>query len=299
MRHPISSPPSRRPRTGIVTAFLTCALALSLAACTSEDGGGSGESSIDQLSGVRPEADAVLPGTEHVVPKDAADKDGWKTEVFSQNAGSQLQTVVKSLASQKTKESLTSVLAESVQMAPLRPSDLTEAFRDTAFVVRRASVSSLKAQSLTAADAAGFAKNLSGLLSAFQGAKDLHSKIKVFDVRLGDAGSSPEIGAYVYVDGRHEAGTFQIKTTWRTTWKPAEANGPPRLLSVRVEDYEEVEGLASAGPMFADCTDAVLSHNPIFEQQLRPGIDHWLGRVDIRFGLDIGGWQGVSVADVN
>jgi len=282
-------------------AAIGIALVLCVCGCSDDESGGSAEN-VDpgQLAGVLPDADAVLPGTEHVVPKDAADKDGWETEVFSDAASAQLKALFKLVESGKvTVDSLEPLIAKGLRSVDLRPMQLDDSFQGDAFSVRRAAKATLDASAITPTDAGSLAKKLTSLLAPFPGATELHSKIKVVDVQLGDASSVSRIGAYIHLGGRHDRGNFQIKATWQTTWERASSDAPPRLASIRVDDYEEIEGLSATGPMFADCTDAVLAHNSIFDQQLRPGIDHWLGRIDIRFGLDIGGWQGISVADVN
>ncbi|MEM7313876.1 MAG: VCBS repeat-containing protein, partial [Planctomycetota bacterium] len=38
---------------------------------------------------------------------------------------------------------------------------------------------------------------------------------------------------------------------------------------------------------------------PAFKNQLRPSVDQWLNTIEIRFKINIGGWEGVSIGDVN
>ena len=51
--------------------------------------------------------------------------------------------------------------------------------------------------------------------------------------------------------------------------------------------------------MFADCTEAVLGKTLGFAEQLVPGMDQWLHTIEIQYHINIGGWEGVSISDVN
>ena len=65
-------------------------------------------------------------------------------------------------------------------------------------------------------------------------------------------------------------------------------------MSIRVIDYEEA--VSPAGPLFADCTEAVLGHNPCYQQQLAYSMDYWSNRM---LQVDTAGIQGCAVGDVN
>ncbi|MDG2381137.1 MAG: VCBS repeat-containing protein [Pirellulaceae bacterium] len=142
------------------------------------------------------------------------------------------------------------------------------------------------------------AGSLKHLLSGVKSPREVHSKVKVFRasekvVNAKDREVAQSL-SYVHVWGLCDDGTFQINTTWRCLGERAKSDSP-RLATLTVLDYEEV---TAGGPMFADCTEAIMA-NSTFRQQLLPGVDHWLGTIDRRLGMDIGGWQGLAVADVN
>ena len=73
------------------------------------------------------------------------------------------------------------------------------------------------------------------------------------------------------------------------------------MQSLSVRDYLEVVGSqsATAGPMFSDCTEAVLGDLPCFKSQLVPGMDQWLHVLEIQYHINIGGWEGIAISDVN
>jgi hypothetical protein len=99
--------------------------------------------------------------------------------------------------------------------------------------------------------------------------------------------------------GARATGGFQSNSIWDCVWQIDKKK--QRLRSLKIRDYLEVVGQASksGGLMFADCTNSVVGHLPAFQQQLRPSVDQWLNTIEIRFQINIGGWEGVSLADVN
>jgi len=87
-----------------------------------------------------------------------------------------------------------------------------------------------------------------------------------------------------------------MTATWALEWTLKPGADAPTLESIAVESHEETTGSKS---LFADCTEAALGANGAFDSQIRPGSDHWTARIDANLGIDIGGWQGIALADVN
>ena len=56
--------------------------------------------------------------------------------------------------------------------------------------------------------------------------------------------------------------------------------------------------LSSLGK-FTDITESSLGEVKDFRNQFYRGQDYWTSRIEMLTGIDVGGWQGVSVADVN
>ncbi len=251
------------------------------------------------LDGLRTREVAAVPGTETATPRDPADKDGWSSEVFSDVAGARLKKLGKLLEHGEPIRpmSIARFLDDGFRSTPLRPEKLGQAFADRAFTVRRAGSEARSAA--PSLDGVSFASQLLEGLLPCESPRDVHTRFKVVGVELEESRGRGRTAVLAQVSGRHGEGAFQVKTTWDVLWTGADPGDDPRILEIRVRDYEEISTRAPAGPMFADCTEAVLSGSPAFDSQLRPGIDHWLERVDIRFGLDVGGWQGLAIADVN
>lgn len=292
------SSPNKR-RTSVLVALIVLAGLAGTAAVVFLVRRGPGEVDPENLDGLTTHEVSVVPGTETATPRDAADKDGWTSEVFSDVALAKLKEIGKLLEKGEPIQpaSVARLLDDGFRYTPLRPAKLGETFADSAFIVRRAGEEIRSAPA--SLDGGSFGPGLVTSLLPLRSPRDVHTKFKVVGVDLEAAGGRATTDVLAQVNGRHQGGAFQVKTRWRITWSSADASADPRLVELRVDDYEEIRGLAASGPMFADCTEAVLSGNEIFDSQLRPGIDHWLARVDIRFGLDIGGWQGLAIGDIN
>jgi len=83
----------------------------------------------------------------------------------------------------------------------------------------------------------------------------------------------------------------QVNAEWSARWKRV---GQVELERLQLESYEEVS-ITGKG-RFVDSTAAVMGRG---DEQLERSLDHWLARVEMKFGIDISGSHGVSVADLN
>ena len=241
---------------------------------------------------------SVVPGTESKSLADDPLKDGWQSEVFSQQAADQLKRIEKLLTSGKkiSPIDLQSLAEESFSCSPLQPEKLQEVYRDHVLTVRRLA-DEKQLSGKTRVGRKDFARELNRLLQPLVGATDLHAKLKLF--RVDDSLPEPTTQVYFQLDGTAQAGALQINAKWFCTWQRAATGQQPRLVSITVENYEQVTAKASAVPLFSDCTQAVMQGNKTYDSQLRPGVDHWLGIMEKSFGLDVGGWQGLAIGDVN
>jgi hypothetical protein len=252
---------------------------------------------------------ALVPGSVKTTAETLPHEDGWDTEVFSEAVDQQQKALAKLLLhpNELNAEALAKIAAEDVTSDELRPSGRSEVFRDRLFVVTRASRrvkpggSPAPTQGLPE-----LAAQLQSLVAPGGASTDLHAKFKTIRVEPRDDGVRTE--AYFQIGGRTPEGSLQINATLECLWTSEPPSGgtgsasgtrPPRLKSLRVLDYEEITGLAKTGPMFADVTEAVLADNASFKEQLLPSIDQWTGMIEARWGIDIGGWQGLAVGDVN
>ena len=245
----------------------------------------------------------VVPGINFEPPPDDAGADGWQTEELSSAAGYQLQQIalhfassVRKTKSAKPKPNLSDIVASDVSFQSLRPSETEIAFEDAAFTIGRDKNAGGEATNLNSG-AEAFGEQLSSLLGFATNARNVKTKIKVFKVNHQDA--QLVTSAYMQTWGDADEGTIQSNATWDCVWEIGEKN--VKLKSLEVKDYLEVIGSNAngGGPMFADCTEAVLGNTPAFAEQLVPGMDQWLHTIEIQYHINIGGWEGVSISDVN
>ena len=273
--------------------------------------------------GFLPPSDSVtIPGTHDALSDDAA-ADGWQSEVLSAQAQRALGDQIA--GHELPLEHPGFSVAEDAEISRLRPLDATESFAGPDFrVLRNTVVDAGDPDSGSKTDRPPFGRGRTGwetavgeLRSVFA-PESLHVKVKVFGVET-ESGAT-KISAYVQVWGAaaDDGAPRQINATWETRWsgpqetpvgaaepgstEPGleEAGGALRLLGVRLRRYEEIESTRGrTEPLFGDATLAVLSKDPVFDTQLRHGVDHWTARIEMRHGLDVGGWQGLSIGDVN
>ena len=242
--------------------------------------------------------DYVVPGINFAPPPDDAGADGWQTEELSSAASYQLQQI-SLLFAPKNKQSvpdLSGLVASDVSFDSLRPAEIETAFKDAAFTIRR----NKDADQQTSSPNTGideFGEQLSNLLGFADNAHNVKTKVKLFKVDHQD--SQLVTSAYMQTWGDAEQGTIQSNATWDCVWEIGDKNVTLKSLTIR--DYLEVIGTNSSGggPMFADCTESILGKTPGFREQLLPGMDQWLHTIEIQYHINIGGWEGVSISDVN
>jgi hypothetical protein len=244
------------------------------------------------------EALGQLPSTAADSPPVDLTRDDWDSEAFSRAADGQLKLVEKLLA--RAGDVLVSDVAALVDdrftASALLPAKRIVAYRSQAIVVERQTDE-------RAVDSAGAQRGpqrlinvLGELRSMLNGASDIRGQFKTVRVELKD--DEANTSATFQIAARTPTGSLQINATWHCGWTRGGDGKKPTLISLRVSDYEQITGRAG-GPMFADCTSAVLGANASFGKQLRPGADHWLGIIESRYGVDVGGWQGMTIGDVN
>jgi hypothetical protein len=247
---------------------------------------------------VTPQIEARLSAQRHGLdPRN----DGWQSEALVEEAKVQLARILKQLADTDTLDAneLAEVLADDFACSPLRPRQLGVAFRDQAVVVRRPDRASLDASSAAYRNASGLAEALAELAESLGRADTIESEIIIYGVATEENVAGMKTA--IQLSGRPSARTYQVNATWDCLWKRT-ADGPPRLLAIRVREYEEIETLGQhrqKNPWFADCTQSVLGQNRPFGEQLTYGLDHWLARVERVHRMHVFSNHGLAVGDVN
>ncbi len=242
---------------------------------------------------------AEIPDTGEKVPDHSSDTfEGWETEALADNAKHQLEILRAYCQDPATRAAFdpAALAAPSFTTTPLRPGKLLELRVDASFEIRRLQDSS-SPEPLQGEGPAILTQALHELVGAFAPDAPLRTLIKITGVTLSPSLASTSV--FFHVDGpAADQGLREINGAWTCDWSGS-AGGHPKLLSLRLTAFEETTYVNSSGTLFSDCTEAAFSGNPSFNLQLRPGLDHWLARVDSRLGLVVGGWNGLAVGDAD
>lgn len=203
--------------------------------------------------------------------------DQWNTEDLSAAALSQL----KKLAVAEDSKNLQSIIVDDFESSPLQPAKRVRLLHDANWIVERSTDHSP-------------AKTTTKLIDELRSLPRGKSHFKIF--RIESNGQLFTTLVKVQFDGPMDGGFAQINATWQCQWS-SEGDSPPRLKSIRITNFTKVQRMGK--PPFVDCTESALGANASYHQQLRHGVDHWMSRIEYKHGIDIGGWQGLAIGDVN
>jgi len=238
----------------------------------------------------------VVPGIQAITHTEDPREDGWRTEVFAQQALKQLNVLGQRLdhPASINADSLSLLCANDSACTALHPAKLTERFRDAGLVVHRMASDGQPQSQFDGPE--GLVNALQQMIQSLQAVDHIHSKFKIVRVNLGT--KAPRTHIYVQLAGHNDTQQVSMNATWNVTWSQENSQVAPLLKEINLETYEQVT-VTTAQPLFADCTTAILEEHESFQNQLLLGVDHWTGAIDMRLGIDVGGWQGVTVGDVN
>lgn len=236
------------------------------------------------------------------LPSDEIDVDPagteWQTEQYSQAIDRHLKHLAECIANGVYDESKLSFIDESVEHTSLRPIDTKLVYKGTALEVRRwmrettvpirvdghhGKTSLITEFESIAESANGKADSQNQTYVKFKivGVSPVEQQLRT-DVLWQLSSPSPE-------------GNYQQNARWECRWDLSDES--PRLVSVSLAEFQEVQ--ASEQRQFFDCTAAVTRDDPQLAKQFGPSIDHWLDRLEYRFGILPSSYQGIAIADVN
>ena len=243
------------------------------------------------------------------VESDSPTSRDWAVERFNETAGTQLKKLgdlISSIAIGTSESTAADNIAAAGQFAAdsfttagFRPSVLTTIYDADSYRVRRGSVEP-QLPSASVDDVTGRQRLLNsiyGLTIPFVEAREVRTKFKITGAEVG----SGEILSTVLVEVVGQTSTGDLveqHATWQVRWEqPTE--GPPKLRSVTVVDFEESTNESRQGHWFVDRTTDVLAANAAYNDQLVYGVDHWQNHVDRTFGVHYSGHAGLAIGDVN
>jgi len=224
-------------------------------------------------------------------------RDGWNTEVLSGEAGKQLE-VFAGLLSQTdpiAAAQLVGLTAPDFACRSLRPVTLETVFRDGAITVRRPQPAVAGTENQAAPTGDGVAV-LQQLRRPYTHGYIPRAELKVTGIEMTTAGF--ETVVLVSFFGHAAAGSLEETATWRCGWQPQQA-GPPLLISMTTVKYEQITLATEHPTLFSDCSQAVMGANACWREQFMHSIAYWVQRIEFMQGIDINGYLGIAVGDVN
>jgi hypothetical protein len=245
-----------------------------------------------------------LPASQGLSWKELDDpaKDGWDSEVFSGKADQVLKELAAILIEPASLEPrrLEALVDRSFSCGSLVPNALQTVFQDAVLQVQRGSSNgvALSASQTEFAGPAGLAQALRALTAPVQGARDLHGKLKLFRVASLDDGTLKTV-QYVSLAGRLARGMLEQNATWEMRWRWEDSSQPPKLLGIRMTDFELVRSNNPTGPLFSDCTQSILKINDCYQKQFLQGMNQWYERIQDRRYYYLLSQPGLAVGDVN
>ena len=227
---------------------------------------------------------------------DDPNADGWPTEALAKQAKEQLKGIGKLILNREKidRKTLRQFITEDISFNTLKPVKLDAAYSDSALNVVRMTnqTAAVKRQGLAELEAA-----LRKLGNPLTGATDLRFEPKVF--RVQQEADSFTTQQYVAISGITESGAIEQHATWHTRWVNGFGDGLPRLTSLEVSDFEQVNSHTPGRTLFSDCTQSVLGSTTSFQQQLGRGYGHWLRHIqDTQYFFWLGN-PGIALGDVN
>jgi hypothetical protein len=225
--------------------------------------------------------------------------DGWDSEILHNQADLQLNALARLMSRPRE---IGPALVEPLAAADfscgrLRPARTKEVFSDRSIRVSRPLADDQGPGGQRAERGAKrLAAALGDLLMPLATADKIRVKFKQYQINI----SADSFTTTTYYEAGGQTKEEHVQQNGRCTFRwLSEGDDPPRLLEMRLDDYEEVVVLSPRRTLFSDCTEAVLGHNACFAEQLMFGREHWLRRRQQALGLDQFGHHGLAVGDVN
>jgi hypothetical protein len=232
--------------------------------------------------------------------------DGWDTEVTSSAADKVLKQLGTYLKDPEHLDAakLDKYVAPEFTCGPLMPEARVTVFRDGVFHIERGRVEKKVALNFSERyqGSKGLVQALHELTAPLKGAKDIHTKFKLFRIQPTSADTFTTVQFFAY-SGHLPQGMIEQNATWEMLWKLESSSSDPtnksaRLLGIQVSDFELCHSTQPKG-LFADCTRSVLEKNDCYQKQFLHGLNTWFERIQDTRNFYLLGNPGLAVGDVN
>jgi Tfp pilus assembly protein PilF/peroxiredoxin len=238
----------------------------------------------------RPER-RVPPSLEPVLRYLHAGTDAFPEEKDAEELAERLAELGRLLRGRRVAEAAEILLTPDFRGSRLAPAEEAQVTRSPAFEVFRARA---MAQGLER-DRHEFGQDLEGLVAGMDEVRVAEFLITSIVVQEEPPARARTEVRFDLVGSAKETWRFQRTGHWRIDWR-REPDGAWRILSWTALDQSRSRAKA---PVFTEVTEAALARNPSFRDQLAPGLDSWLARLDAVLLPGGMGHHGVSVGDAD
>jgi len=213
---------------------------------------------------------------------------GWATEAFNDSALALLKKIghAPNEPEDERLDFFDELLADGFTSTPLKPVALERIDRGR-FVVERAGSEALGGATASEMDAGQF----DAALRAMLGAGEPRLSFKIVRVAQEDDRFDSRIMVEAFVRDGEEA--RQMNSIWQVTWRSG------KMVSVRLESFEQVKMRSEKGAIFADVTASAFAGVSSYSEQFLRDNAHWAERLSVIEGTSLIGHLGVVVGDIN
>ena len=229
---------------------------------------------------------------------DNPSQDGWSSEAFADAATKQLKQLGEWIQKPQTitPKALDTVALPRFRCSHLLPESEQTVFNSPLLRVARSDAELLSGNESAFEGSAGLGNAIQQLCDRFSAAREIRTKFKIFKVvPRGDRMLTEQ---YVEISGKLPEGILEQHATWEAVWDRTGA-AQPRLLTLKLVDFEQVQSVQQGGTLLQDSTESVIGHNHAYEEQILRGMNHWLVRIPNSGSLANFGHPGMAVGDVN
>lgn len=224
---------------------------------------------------------------------------GWQTEILSEETTQQLKRLGGWIAKPPDvdDETIHNLLAEDFICDSLRPSNVLPIHQDGNMTVYRAAPD--PTDKAAHRGKSGFLEGLASLRHAFVSSSRINARFKTHGLERNPKTPEHFLTRVTFeCEGDSNPGSLHQSAQWECQWEKSDADALPRLRQIRISEFQEVKPKRSM-KWFEDCSEAMLGANACYQQQLAPGLNHWLGRLETTLGIDNFGNHGIALGDVD
>ena len=231
---------------------------------------------------------------------DNPSKDGWTEEHFVTLANQQLKKLAQQLSTAAEIDSrlLNQLTTVDFSCGALRPESLETVFHDESLTVKRPTSESLPTRSKKGDG--GQARFPEALREFKQPIPDFVARKCDFKItRIEPLATGYSTRVLFSFSGNNTDSVVEQNGELVVDWRLSANADPPKILKIRMEQFEQVRMAGKGGTLFADCTESVLGRNRCYREQLLLGFNYWLNRGQDKRYWSILGNPGLAIGDVN